>query len=63
MTFQLLATLCAAIFSGAARYINLVEHPARMTLGTAAALAERRPAYQRATLMQASTPLMNANTW
>jgi hypothetical protein len=53
MTFQLLATLCAAIFTGAALYINLVEHPARMTLGTAAALAEWRPAYQRATLMQA----------
>ena len=53
MTAQLIATLCAAIFAGAALYINLVEHPARMSLGTAAALAEWRPAYQRATLMQA----------
>jgi uncharacterized membrane protein len=53
MTFELLATLCAAIFAGAALYINLVEHPARMSLGTAAALAEWRPAYRRATLMQA----------
>ena len=53
MTAQLIATLCAAIFAGAALYINLVEHPARMSLGVAAALAEWRPAYQRATMMQA----------
>jgi len=53
MTFQLIATLCAAIFAGAALYINLVEHPARMSLGTNAALAEWKPSYERATLMQA----------
>jgi len=53
MTFQLIATLCAAIFTGAAIYINLVEHPARMSLGTAVALAEWKPSYHRATLMQA----------
>ena len=35
MIFQLLATLCAAIFTGAAIYINVVEHPARMSLGPA----------------------------
>ena len=53
MTFQLVATLCAAIFTGAALYINLVEHPARMSLGVATALAEWKPSYHRATLMQA----------
>ena len=53
MPFQLIATLCAAIFAGAALYINLVEHPARMSLGAAAALAEWKPSYRRATLMQA----------
>jgi uncharacterized membrane protein len=53
MIFELLATLCAGLFAGAAIYINAVEHPARMSLGTAAALAEWRPAYRRATLMQA----------
>jgi 4-hydroxybenzoate polyprenyltransferase len=53
LVLELLATLCAAIFAGAAIYINLVEHPARMSLGTAAALAEWRPAYRRATFMQA----------
>jgi len=54
MTFQLIATLCAALFTGAAIYINLVEHPARMSLGTAVALAEWKPSYRRATVMQAS---------
>ena len=54
MTFELIATLCAALFTGAAIYINLVEHPARMSLGTAAALAEWKPSYRRATVMQAS---------
>jgi hypothetical protein len=54
MTFELIATLCAAVFTGAAIYINLVEHPARMSLGTAVALAEWKPSYRRATVMQAS---------
>jgi hypothetical protein len=53
MVFQLLATLCAAIFTGAAIYINAVEHPARMSLGPATALAEWRPAYRRGAAMQA----------
>ncbi len=53
MLFQILATLCAGLFAGAAIYINAVEHPARMSLGAATALAEWRPAYQRGTLMQA----------
>jgi hypothetical protein len=54
MVLELLAALCAALFAGAAVYINLVEHPARMSLGPAAALAEWAPSYQRATVMQAS---------
>ncbi|MFN2564638.1 MAG: DUF1772 domain-containing protein [Gemmatimonadaceae bacterium] len=53
MILQLLATLCAAVFAGAAIYINIVEHPARMSLGPATALAEWRPAYRRGALMQA----------
>jgi uncharacterized membrane protein len=53
VAFEIIATLCAGLFAGAAIYINAVEHPARMSLGTATALAEWRPAYRRATLMQA----------
>jgi hypothetical protein len=51
---ELIATLAAALFAGAALYVNLVEHPARMTLGPAAALAEFAPSYQRGTNMQAT---------
>jgi Domain of unknown function (DUF1772) len=51
---SLLATLATALFAGAAVYINLVEHPARLSCGTAAALQEWRPSYKRATMMQAS---------
>ena len=54
MRFGIVTTLCTGLFAGAATYINLVEHPARMTCGTATALAEWRPSYKRATVMQAS---------
>jgi len=51
---ELIATFCVALFAGAAIYINLVEHPARLESGTAAAVQEWRPSYRRATIMQAS---------
>lgn len=60
MIFELIATLCAALFAGAAVYINLVEHPARMSLGSGPALAEWAPSYHRATLMQAPLALVGA---
>lgn len=62
MVFQLLATLCAAVFAGAAIYINVVEHPARMSLGPATALAEWRPAYRRGALMQAPLAIVGLLT-
>jgi hypothetical protein len=48
-----IALLCCGVFAGAAIYVNLVEHPARMEAGTALALAEWAPSYRRGTLMQA----------
>lgn len=51
---QLLATFCCALFAGAALYITLVEHPARMECGTELAATEFGLSYRRATVMQAS---------
>jgi hypothetical protein len=53
VALEFIATLAAAIFAGAALYINLVEHPARTTLETRSAAMEWAPAYARATWMQA----------
>ena len=50
---QFIAVLSTTIFAGAAIYINLVEHPARMGCSTEVAATEWEPSYKRATLMQA----------
>lgn len=52
--FEALATLCAGLFAGAAIYITLVEHPARLECGTVLAATVFRPSYRRAAVMQAS---------
>lgn len=49
---QILSTLSAGLFAGAAIYINLVEHPARMECGTHLAVTEFVPSYRRAAVMQ-----------
>jgi len=54
MLLELIAALCTGLFAGAAIYVNLVEHPARLEPGTAAAVKQWRPSYRRATVMQAS---------
>jgi Domain of unknown function (DUF1772) len=50
----LIALLCAALFAGAAFYINLAEHPARMMLPTQFAVLQWRPSYARGFAMQAT---------
>jgi hypothetical protein len=54
MILELIATLCTGLFAGAAIYISLVEHPARLQCGLALAVAEFGPSYRRAAVMQAS---------
>jgi len=56
---SLVAFLSAALFAGAALYINVAEHPARLTLDTRFAAAQWAPSYLRATWMQAPLALVS----
>ena len=51
---EIVATLACGIFAGAAIYVNLVEQPARLSCGIAAAIVEWRPSYRRGAAMQGS---------
>jgi uncharacterized membrane protein len=48
----LVAVLACALFAGAAIYINVAEHPARLSCGTELAATEFVPSYKRAAVMQ-----------
>jgi uncharacterized membrane protein len=52
MLLEIMATLAAGLFAGAAIYIDLAEQPARKQIDTAAALTEWRPSYKRAAVVQ-----------
>lgn len=56
---QFVATLSGALFAGAALYINVAEHPARMLLDTRSAALQWAPSYKRATGLQAPLALIS----
>ena len=52
MFAEIVSIIFTGLFAGAALYVSLVEHPARMANTLEVALAEFRPSYKRAAAMQ-----------
>jgi hypothetical protein len=53
-TLLLIAIVATGTFAGAAVYVSLVEHPARVSCGVQVALKQFGPSYKRGAVMQAS---------
>jgi hypothetical protein len=53
-----IAIIAAGLFAGAAIYVNVAEHPARVSCGTEIAIQEFGPSYHRASVMQASLAII-----
>jgi len=56
---SLIAVLSASLFAGAALYINVAEHPARLDLDTRSAATQWAASYRRATWMQAPLAIVS----
>jgi Domain of unknown function (DUF1772) len=62
MILDTIAVLCTGTFTGAAIYVSMVEHPARVECGPAVAVAEFGPSYRRAAVMQATLAALGGLT-
>jgi hypothetical protein len=58
MLVGLAALVLATLFAGAALYISLVEHPARMTIADGPLLAQWKLSYKRALPLQAGLAVL-----
>jgi hypothetical protein len=56
---ELISLLSAGLFAGAALYVSVVEHPARVAAGTPVALAQFPLSYARAAPLQGGSAIVS----